>query len=180
MAQRNSGNSLGLTQAARSAGLSKRRWNLALDHRACAVRMGMRQLAPSGLLHGEVEDRQEDVDDLVGDEQPAQHGGGHGPDDLGTDPGGPQHGRDREDRRAFGEELGPEPVHGTLEDRLTEIRDRRDSCQAAAFLDRLSEVDEHDDAGLYRHAEAGDVADPDGHAERETEEPLEDRPAGQG
>ena len=68
--------------------------------------MGMRQLAPSRLLHGEVEDRQEDVDDLVGDEQPAQHGRGHGPDDLGTDPGGPQHGRDREDRRAFGEELG--------------------------------------------------------------------------
>src|SRR5208337_568691 len=74
---------------------------------------------------------------------------------------------------------GPEPVHGTLEDRLTEIRDRRDSCQAAAFLDRLSKVDEHDDAGLYRHAEAGDVAGPDGHAEVEPEEPLEDCSPGQ-
>src|SRR5271166_5045782 len=42
-------------QSGTLAGLSKRRWNLALDHRACAVRMGMRQLAPSGLLHGEVE-----------------------------------------------------------------------------------------------------------------------------
>ena len=96
MAQPNSGNSLGMTRAALSAGLSERRRNLALDHRACAVRMGMRQLPPSGLPHGEVEDRQEDVDDLVGDEKPAQHGRGHGPDDLGSDPGGPQHG-DRED-----------------------------------------------------------------------------------
>ena len=35
--------------------------------------MEMRQLTPLDLLHGEVEDRQEDIDDLVGDEQPTQH-----------------------------------------------------------------------------------------------------------
>ena len=38
----------------------------------------MHQLAPSGLLHGEVEDRQEDVDDLVGDEHPPSTGAAMG------------------------------------------------------------------------------------------------------
>ena len=61
-----------------------------------------------------------------------------------------------------------------------QLGDRADPLQAAALVDRLAEVDEHHDAGLGRHAEAGDVADLDGDAEVEAEEPLEDRPAGQG
>src|SRR6185436_13829485 len=47
----------------------------------------------------------------------------------------------------------------------------------ATALDRLPQVDHHDDAGLRRQAEAGHVADPDRRAERVAEDPLEDRAA---
>ncbi len=45
------------------------------------------------------------------------------------------------------------------------LGDRADPLQAAALVDRLAEVDEHHDARLDGHAEAGDVADLDRDAE---------------
>ena len=54
------------------------------------------------------------------------------------------------------------------------------AVEPAGLGDGLAEVNEHDDPGRGRHAEAGDVADPDGHRELEAEEPLEEHAAGDG
>ena len=48
---------------------------------------------------------------------------------------------------------------------LPQFFQRLDVFQAAALVDRFAQVDQHDDAGLGGHAEAGDEADPDGDAE---------------
>ena len=48
-------------------------------------------MAPSPRLDGEVEHRQEDVDQRVGDQGLAQHRHGHRADHLGSDAGGPEH-----------------------------------------------------------------------------------------
>src|SRR5271166_7063605 len=131
-------------------------------------------LGPSPLLHREKKNWQEDVDDLVGDEQSAEHRRRHRPDDFSPHAGGPEHGGDRDDRGPLGEQLGTEPVDRPFEDRLTENGNRSDVSQSTLFLDGLAEVDQHHDAGLYGHAEAGDVANPYRDAEVEPEEPLED------
>ena len=76
--------------------------------------------------------REEDVDDLVGDQEAAQHRGGHRPDDLGADAGGPEHRGEADDGGALGQQLGPQPVDGAFEDGLAELRQRRDLFQPAA------------------------------------------------
>src|SRR4051794_4287400 len=125
----------------------------------------MMRLPPLPLLHGKVEDRQKYIDDFIGDEESPKNWRGHRADDLGADARGPEHGSDREDRRPFGEELRPESVDGSVEDRFLQLGHGPDPFKPPALLDGLAEIHKHDDAGLRRHAEAGDVADPDGDRE---------------
>ena len=86
-------------------------------------------------------------------------------------------GRQADDGRAFGQQLRPQAVDGPVDDRLFQFGERADLRQPAALVDRVAQVDEHDDAGLRGHAEAGDEADPDGHAEIEAEQALEEHAA---
>ena len=99
--------------------------NLARPHlvveRAEAV-----EAAPAPLLGGEVEDGEEDVDHLVGDEEAAEHGGRHRADDLGADAVGPEHRGDGDDGRPLGQELGAEAVDRPVQDRLAQLGHRAD------------------------------------------------------
>jgi hypothetical protein len=79
-------------------------------------------------------------------------------------------------RIATPQQLRTQPVHGPLDDRFPQLFKRLDVGQPASFFDRLPQVDEHDDAGLGRHAEAGDESDPDGNAEVRVPQPEENTP----
>ena len=81
-----------------------------------------------------------------------------------ADPAGPEHRGQADDDRALGQQLGPEPMDGAVQDRLAQLV-QADPLQPAGPRDGLAEVDQHDDPGRGRHAEAGDVADPDRHRE---------------
>ena len=123
------------------------------------------QLQPAGAADPVEADGDEDVDDFVGDEQAAEDGNRHGGDDFVAHAGGEEHGGQGDDGHAFGEEFGAEAVDCAFQDGLAEFVEGGDFFQAAAVLDGFAEVDEHDDAGLGGHAEAGDESDPNGHAE---------------
>ena len=56
-------------------------------------------------------------------------------------------------------------VNGSFNDGGAEFFQRTDCFQPAAFVDRFPQVDQHDDAGLGGHAEAGDESNPHGDAE---------------
>ena len=56
--------------------------------------------------------------------------------------------------------MGQKTVDGAFNHGLTQLFQRLDILQAAAFVDCLAQVDEHDDPRLGRHAEAGDESDP--------------------
>ena len=75
-------------------------------------------------------------------------------------------------------QLGPQAVHGPVRRRPARSSARLDPLEPAGPGDGLAEVDQHDDPGRGRHAEAGDVADPDRHRELEPQQPLEEQPAG--
>ncbi len=139
-------------------------------------------LPPLPLLHGEVEDREGKISITSSAIQgkPAQHRGGHRPDDLGADAAGPEHWGNRDDRRAFREAASAGGDGSHRRESLLQLGDRPDAFETAPFFDRFPQLDEHDDAGLGRHAEAGDVADPNRDAEIEAEEPLEHGPSREG
>ena len=132
---------------------------------------------PSSAADPVEEDGQEQVDDLVGDEDAAQHGRGHRPDDLGRHAAGPEHRRQADDDGPLGQQLGPEAVDGAVQHGLPQVV-QADPLQAAGPGDGLAEVDQHDDPGRGRHAEAGDVADPDRDRELQAQQPLEEEAAG--
>ena len=90
--------------------------------------------------------RQKQVDDFVRDQQPAQHGQRHRGQDFAADALGEHHRKDGDDGHAFGQQLGPQAVDGPFDDRLAQFFQRLDVFQAAALLDRLAQIDQHDDA----------------------------------
>src|SRR5258706_10077541 len=112
------------------------------------------------------------VDDLIADEQATQHWGGHGAHDFCAGAGGPEHGDEADDGDAFGEELGAEAVDSAFDDGLAKFGEGGDIFQAAAAVEGVAEIDEHDDAGFGGHSESGDVADGDDDAEVEAEKRL--------
>src|SRR5258706_9985928 len=116
------------------------------------------------------QDGDHEVDDFVADEQAAEHGGGHGAHDFGACAGGPEHGDQADDGDAFGQQLGAEAVDRAFDDGLAKLSEGGDVFQAAATVDGVAQVDEHDHAGFGGHAEGGDVADGDDDAEVEAEE----------
>src|SRR6185312_14013133 len=71
---------------------------------------------PAATADPEEENGQEQVDDLVGDQDSPEDRGGHRPDDLRGDAGRPEHGSQPQDDGPLGEELGPKPVDGAVED----------------------------------------------------------------
>ena len=73
--------------------------------------------------------------------------------------------------------LGRSRCTAPFEDGLAQLREAH-SLETARPRQGLAQVDEHDDPGRGRHAEAGDVADPDRDRELLPEEPLEEEPAG--
>jgi hypothetical protein len=80
--------------------------------------MGLR---PPSFADREIEHRQEDVDNLVGNQQAPQYRRRHRANDFGSDPPGPEHGGDRQDRSPLGQELATEPVDRSLQNRLPEL-----------------------------------------------------------
>src|SRR3954470_4617857 len=120
------------------------------------------------------------VDHFVADEQAAQDGSGHGAHDFGAGAGGPEHGDEADDGNAFGQQLGAQAMDSAFDDGLAKLGERRDIFKAAAALEGIAQVDEHDDAGLGGHAEGGDVADGNDDAEVEAKDRLEHQRAGEG
>src|SRR5258706_3116045 len=125
------------------------------------------------------EDGDHQVDDFIADEQAAEDGGGHGSHDFCAGAGGPEHGEEADDGDAFGEELGAEAMDSAFDDGLAQFGEGRNVFQAAAAVEGVAEVNEHNDAGFGGHSESGDVADGDDHAEVEAEKRLENQCAGE-
>src|SRR5207245_2678955 len=103
--------------------------------------------------------------DFVRDQQATQDRQSHRRENFTADAGSEDHGEYREDGHAFGQELGAEPMDRPLDHRLPKLFQRLDFFQAAALVDGFAEIDQHDDAGLGGHAEAGNEADPNRDAE---------------
>jgi CrcB protein len=76
------------------------------------------EFPPSSPPDGEMQDGQEDLDHLVGDQESSRDRSGHRPDHLGSDAGDPEHRGDRDDGRPLGQEPGPEPVDRHFDDGL--------------------------------------------------------------
>src|SRR2546430_15477507 len=120
------------------------------------------------------------VDDFIADQQPAEDRGGHGAHDFGAGAGGPEHGDEADDGDAFGEELGAQAMDCAFDDGLAKFGEGGDIFQAAAAVEGVAQVDEHDHAGFGGHSEGGDVADGDDDAEVKAEEGLGHEGAGEG
>jgi hypothetical protein len=81
-------------------------------------------------------------------------------------------------RGAFGEQLGPQPLHRSFQHGFAEFVDRQ-PFQAARAAYRVAEVDQHDDPRRRSLAKAGDVADPNGHRELVAKERLKEHATSQ-
>ena len=78
-------------------------------------------------------------------------------------------GQERERHRRDRHQLGAQAPHGALGVRRDDVVARREPALADAAMERLVDVDHHDDAGLHREPDDGQQADPDRRGHRVAE-----------
>ena len=85
----------------------------------------------------------------------------------------PHDGEKTHEHDAHGHDLGPEPLHGPLDDRLLQIGEGAHEAAPPSLVEGEVEVEEHEDAGLGVDAEERDQAHPDRDAHVVAERPEE-------
>src|SRR6202021_1816855 len=97
-----------------------------------------------------------------------------------SDAGFPENRSKTQNHSSHGHELGAKTLNRAVDCGLLQSCFRQRNAFCEAMLERLMQVDNHDDAGLDGDAEERDVADPHSYAEVVPEKPLQQEATRQG